>query len=66
MSSRAYIITEGVHDVAILGRLLGEALQLKRVVKEAELDKDWSRLLPKLAVQRLAPPFRTSAELLQD
>lgn len=47
MSSYVYLITEGVHDVAFLGRILVASLQFKRVTKEQELDQGWIRILPK-------------------
>lgn len=47
MSSLTYLITEGVHDVAFLGKILDVKLQLKRVLKEDALDPRWTRLLPK-------------------
>lgn len=47
MSSRVYIITEGVHDVAFLGKLLTmSSLQMEQVKKIDELESGWIRILP--------------------
>lgn len=46
MSAYTYLLTEGVHDVAFLGKLLQAALAFERVNKAAELDQFWTRILP--------------------
>lgn len=43
---RIYLITEGPHDVEVLGRLLS-TLGAKRVQKFSELDSFWERLVPR-------------------
>lgn len=43
---RIYLITEGPHDVEVLGRLLS-TLGAKRVQKFSELDLFWERLVPR-------------------
>ncbi|ATB48173.1 DUF3226 domain-containing protein [Corallococcus macrosporus] len=46
MSNRIYLLTEGVHDVAFLARLLKLSLGLEHVSREAGLDPVWKRILP--------------------
>jgi hypothetical protein len=46
MSGHIYLLTEGVHDVAFLGKLLEAALGFERVFKESDLDPIWVRILP--------------------
>jgi hypothetical protein len=46
MSTYVYLLTEGVHDVAFLGRLLQTSLGFEWVFKESELDPAWKRILP--------------------
>src|SRR5688572_18007132 len=46
MSSRVYLVVEGVHDVAFIGKLLETSLQFKRVNRQEELEKGWTRILP--------------------
>lgn len=47
MSAHVYLLTEGVHDVAFLGKLLEKSLGFERVFKESDLDRVWDRILPK-------------------
>jgi hypothetical protein len=44
---RVYFVTEGPHDVEVLGRLLSP-LGAKRVQKFSELDLFWERLVPRI------------------
>jgi hypothetical protein len=46
MSALVYLLTEGVHDVAFLGKLLQISLGFARVSEESELDPAWKRILP--------------------
>jgi hypothetical protein len=46
MSVYVYLLTEGVHDVAFLGRLLQTSLKFERVSKESDLAPAWKRILP--------------------
>jgi len=47
MSARVYLLTEGVHDVFFLGKILTESLQLRRVQEAKKLDEEWSHIVPK-------------------
>jgi len=46
MSARVYVITEGVHDVYFLGKILTKTLAFKKVDKESALDEAWRPILP--------------------
>ncbi|NVJ07761.1 hypothetical protein HUW63_21265 [Myxococcus sp. AM001] len=46
MSNHVYLLTEGVHDVAFMGKLLKLSLGFEHVSKEAGLDPVWKRILP--------------------
>ncbi|MFO0761098.1 MAG: DUF3226 domain-containing protein [Byssovorax sp.] len=46
MSARIYLITEGVHDVAFLGKLLQATLGFAQIVSKEDLDSAWEPLLP--------------------
>jgi hypothetical protein len=48
MSSRVYLLTEGVHDVFFLGKILRERHGLKKVEDARKLDPEWDEtILPK-------------------
>jgi hypothetical protein len=46
MSVRVYLLTEGVHDVFFLGKILTESFQLKRVLDAKKLDVEWNHIVP--------------------
>ena len=45
MTHSVYLIAEGVHDVAFLGKLLRERFKLKQIRRRDQLDPAWARLL---------------------
>jgi hypothetical protein len=47
VSARVYLLTEGVHDVFFLGKILTAALRLKRVEHADKLDPEWMHIVPK-------------------
>lgn len=48
MSARVYLLTEGVHDVTFLGKILKESLAFKRVEDARKLDPEWGdTILPR-------------------
>lgn len=46
MSARVYLVTEGVHDVAFLFRILQKAFAFTEVEEHAALDEAWCHILP--------------------
>lgn len=48
MSARVYLLTEGVHDVFFLGKILRESFAFKKVEDARKLDPEWDEtILPK-------------------
>ncbi len=47
MSAFVYLLTEGVHDVAFLGKLLEARLGFTRISEERELESAWKSILPR-------------------
>ncbi len=46
MSAHVYLVTEGVHDVFFLGKILKKALAFDKVEKASDLDEVWRSILP--------------------
>jgi hypothetical protein len=46
MSGRIYLLTEGVHDVYFLGKILEKSLEFKRNNSFKELEAEWRILVP--------------------
>lgn len=47
MTDRIYLLTEGVHDVFFLGKILKEALGLRKVEDFKKLDREWYPIVPR-------------------
>ncbi len=47
MSGRIYLLTEGVHDVYFLGKILEKSLEFKRNNSFKELEPEWTNLVPR-------------------
>lgn len=47
MSGRIYLLTEGVHDVYFLGKILKESLSFKKNESFNELEAEWKVLIPR-------------------